>query len=232
MILLLFPSMTELASVLILAAVWIWSNEIFYFPIVAKNLLIIINMRFSSKILPIVRINTRLLIMIIAPWAPCSFKVKYVEIWILRLHLVEQINCNFIFWMCECAHLPIFTTLHVIWIRLTKLALIFLRMVEFLHSIVCFETLLSEWEALIMSGGAGYLWAHLACIRAKLSASIFFEIVIEETSLRVVLWLALVLNQKRAWLSFEFCQIQENQNVLGTFLLPREIWRIVWNYFL
>ena len=149
-----------------------------------------------------------LFVMIIRPRAPCCLEIEDIEVWIFRLHMVKQIYSDLIFRVSESAHFSIFAIVHVTWIRLAELALVLLRMVEFLNPVMGFQALLPIWDALIMCGTAGDLVAHLACVRAECPSPVFFEIMVVKAPLGVVLMLILItLVQVRAWLSLEFCQI-------------------------
>jgi len=99
-------------------------------------------------------------------------------------------------------------------------------MIEFFNSIMGLEALLAKWETLIMRCCTADLRTHFTCVRAKRSAPILFEIVIKETPFWIMLGLILV--EKWARLAFEFGQIQKNENIITTFLLPWEIRWIVW----
>jgi hypothetical protein len=80
MILLFFPAMTKFASIFVLAAIGIRSNEVFNLPICAKLFSVVVNMRLSSKILPVVSIDAVFLVVIMAPRTPNSFKEEHIEI--------------------------------------------------------------------------------------------------------------------------------------------------------
>jgi hypothetical protein len=79
-VLLLFPSMTELASIFILASIRIGTYEVFNLPIVAKELFIIVTVWLSSQILPIVSIYTHFFVVIVTPWTPGRLEIEYVEV--------------------------------------------------------------------------------------------------------------------------------------------------------
>ena len=167
-------------------------------------------MRFSPQILPIMSINTVFLVMVMAPRAPLGFKVEHVKVLILGLHLVQQVNSDFIFRVSKCAHLSILTILHVIWISLTKLGLILLRMVKLFNSVMRFGTLLPVAHALVVSVRARNLLAHLTGVGGRNSSPILLVVMVVKAPLWVMQTLRiliLVLRNKRTWLRLEFCQI-------------------------
>lgn len=78
---LFFPSMTIRTSCLKNTTFLILTNECSSLPILTKLLRIIIkDMGFSSKILPIVSINTQSFVMFFIRWTPFSFKIKHIEV--------------------------------------------------------------------------------------------------------------------------------------------------------
>jgi hypothetical protein len=95
MVLLLFPPVTVSASVFILASIGVRPYKVFYFPILTKLFLIVVQLRFSAQVLPVVGVDTIFFVVVLAPWAPRSFEVKNVKIRIFRLHLMEQVYRDF-----------------------------------------------------------------------------------------------------------------------------------------
>lgn len=88
-VLLLFPAMALLASVLIWTTVRVGSYEVINVPITAQVSLVVVDVGLPSQVLPIVRVYTALLVVVLAPRAPCSFEVEYVEVGVFWLHLME-----------------------------------------------------------------------------------------------------------------------------------------------
>lgn len=91
MILLLLPSMSTLTSVLILAAIYgIVLNEGLHLPVGALLFVIIIKVRLSAIVLPIVSIDTGIPGMRgITVRTPNCLEVEHVEIRIFWLHLMK-----------------------------------------------------------------------------------------------------------------------------------------------
>jgi hypothetical protein len=95
MILLLFPSMRELASVLVFATISISLNEMFGLPLRTLFALIIKHMRFSSEILPVMRIDACISGMLsIRIGTPNCLKVKNVEI--CRMLVILTVGREFV----------------------------------------------------------------------------------------------------------------------------------------
>lgn len=132
----LFPAVAGSTPIFVLTTIRIRSDEIIDLPVLTKFLLICKNLRFPTKVLPIMSINTPFFIMIVAPRAPYRLEVKHIEVWILRLDLVQEINCDFVFRMGKSTHFSIFTVLHIVWVGLAKLTLVLFRMVKFFNSVM------------------------------------------------------------------------------------------------
>ena len=140
MIFLLFPAMTVHTVIFIWATfavvIYIWSGS----PIVALVLWVIIKLRFSSKILPIMwkyALVSKMVSFIIR--APHSFEMEHVEIWILH-KFINKLNRYFWLRVCKRAILSILTLPSCIYIRWAKFSLVFIRMIKFLNSIMWFLT--------------------------------------------------------------------------------------------
>ena len=112
-------------------------------------------------------------------------------------------------------------------ISLAELTFILLGMVELLDPIVRLEALLTTGYALVMRGTGSDLAAHLTGVGAKGASPILLVVVIVEASLRVVLWLSVVLHQKGARLGLELCQVQEDQDVLAVLVAPVNVGGVV-----
>ena len=196
-ILLLFPAVAVSASVLVLAAVWVCTDEVFYFPILAEVFLVVVQLWLSSQVLPVVCVNTHFFVVILAPWTPGCFEVENVKIWVFGLHLVQHVDGDFILGVSKSTHFSVLAILHVVRVGLTKLTFIFFGVVEFFDSIVSLETGIAIRNALIVRCSTCNFWTHLTCMRSQSSSSIFFVIMIIKTSLRIMLWLRIMLSQKR-----------------------------------
>lgn len=123
-------------------------------------------MGLSPQVLPVMRVDAVLFIVIIRPWAPGCLEVEYVKISVLRLDVVKKVNSNFIFRMRESAHLSILAIFHIIRISLTELTLVLFGMVELFDPVMRLQAILSAGDALVMSCAACDLRAHLAGVRA------------------------------------------------------------------
>lgn len=186
---LLLPSVTKPAPILVFAPVGVRSNEVFDFPVGAEFPVVLIDVWLASEVLPVVGVDTALLIVVLAPRTPNRLEVKHVEVRVFRFHGVKQINGNFVFGVSECADFAVVAVMHLIWVRLAKLALVFLRMVELLDSVVGLEALFSMAKTLVVGVARLNLRTHFAGVGTQLSASVFFEIVVVKTTLWVVLML-------------------------------------------
>jgi hypothetical protein len=94
MIFLLLPSVSTLASVLVLAAIYgIVLNECLHLPVGALLFVIIIKVGLSAIVLPIVRIDTGVPSMFgVTVWTPNCLEVEHVEIRIFWLHLMKDVH--------------------------------------------------------------------------------------------------------------------------------------------
>ena len=182
MIFLLLPAMRKFTSIFISASISVCLNKIFSFPLLALLPFIVEYMRFSPEILPIMSIHTSISSMwSITIRAPYCFKVKHIEIWLvifwgisfiglvlifilllyLRSKFVQQIHSHFILWMCKRAHISVIARFNLWRIALTKLDLVFFRMIEFFNPIVRFRASISKLAIVISLGGyyvGTYFW--------------------------------------------------------------------------
>ena len=89
---------------------------------------------------------------------PDSFEMEEVKVSVV-LHLMEHIDTQLFFTMCKCTKLTKLTFVRLIWKCLTKLCLVFLRMIKLLNSIMCEIAMISIWTAflgvLALDGGIG-----------------------------------------------------------------------------
>ena len=144
-------------------------------------------MGLSSQILPVVGVNTSFFVMVVAPGAPCCLKIKHIKVLVFRLDFMKEINGDLVFRVGKSTHLAVLTILHVFWVGLTKLGLVFFWMVEFLNTVVCFEATLTVGYALIMSSTVGNFGTHFTRVGAELSTTILFEVMEMEASFWIVL---------------------------------------------
>lgn len=110
----------------------------------AKDFFIIVQLWFPPQVLPVVRVDAPLFVMIVAPRAPGSFEIEHIKVSVHRLDLMNQINRDLVFRMREGAHLTILTVFHIVRVGLAKLTFVFFRMVEFFNSIMGLEALLAK----------------------------------------------------------------------------------------
>jgi hypothetical protein len=94
MIFLLLPSMSTFTSVLVLAAInGIILNECLHLPVGALLFVIIVKVRLSAIVLPIVCIDAGIPGMCgITVWTPNCLEVEHIEIRIFWLHLVKKVH--------------------------------------------------------------------------------------------------------------------------------------------
>lgn len=193
--------MCAFASILILTAITlIILHKSFHLPVLALFFIIIIEMRLAAVILPIMGIDTCISsVGRVTVRTPYRFEMEHVEIIIQRLHFVEYVNCKLALRMSEGTHVPILTRVNTVWVTLTKLHLILLRMIELLDTVVRPETIISEWAILITRSGK---WTALTGVCTKGSSLVFSSLMVVEALLRVV------LQDHRAVLGFEETQVK------------------------
>lgn len=182
MILLLFPTMTVIAIIFIGAAISIVIDEWSRTPFVALILGVIIKLRFSSEVLPIMWKYTLVSLMIcFIIRTPNCFKMKHIEIWIFD-KFVYKLYWDFRGWMCKWAILTIFTFSSVVNIGWTKFRFIFIRMIKLLDSIMRFLTSITVWTFLSSDSERADFWL----VRTKSSSLILLLIMIIRTSLEIM----------------------------------------------
>ena len=87
----------------------ILGDECSWLPVIAYLVaLIFVDVRFSSKILPIVRINTLGFVMLLIEGTPLCLEVEHVEVTVL-LHLMDQSSFKVLGAMSERAVVTILT---------------------------------------------------------------------------------------------------------------------------
>jgi hypothetical protein len=151
-------------------------------------------------------IDTKLLIVVVAPRAPAGLEVEHVEVMVLGLHLVQEVDRDLVFSVSEGAHLPVLTVVHVVRIRLAKLALVLLWVVEFFNPIMGLLAALTMAKALEVVCSACDLPAHLAGVVSKCPSPVLFIVVVVETSFWIMLMhvAGVALNQRWARFRFKF----------------------------
>lgn len=160
MVLLFLPAMTLRASVLVHTSVGVRSNKVIDLPVAAQLSVVVVDVWFSSQVLPVVGVDTVLFVVILAPRAPRSLEVKDVEVGIAWFHFVEQVDCDLVLAMGKCTQLSVLAVLHVVGVRLTKLAFVFLGMIEFLDPVVGSQTVIPKINAFVMKLAAHDVGTH------------------------------------------------------------------------
>ena len=151
MILLLLPSMGELAAVFVFASIRIRLHEVLGLPLRALLSLIVEHMRFPPEILPVVRVDASIPGMLgIRIGTPDRLKVKHVEIGrvlailSVRGKFVQQVNSDLLLRVSESAHITIVARLDSPRIALTELDLVLFRVVKLFHPVVRFGAAVSH----------------------------------------------------------------------------------------
>ena len=168
-IFLLFPTMGKWTLVHIWAALLVRCYEVPCLPVRAHLITVLKDWGFTSVVLPIVGIYTDFSVVIIFPVrAPHSLEMKHVKVHV-NVILLNHLNREFCFTMGKRAILLILTLgcLPRFKVRRAEFGFVFVRMIEFFHSIVGFVTLVSM-RALISLFGFSRLildmWTHLRLI--------------------------------------------------------------------
>lgn len=213
-VLLFLPTMRKFASIFVFAAIRISLNKVFSLPLWTLLSFIIKNMRFPSEILPIVSVDAGISWMLsIRIGTPYCLEMKHVKICRVRVimrirsELMQEINCDFFFWMSESTHVTIVARLNSPWVALAKLHLVFFRMIKFFNSIMSFRATITK-VALVTRLGWKYIGAYLWCIGSKSPPSILLGLMIK----KAFLWIVLIC--ELAWLSFEVEEINEGNRII------------------
>lgn len=96
MVLLLLPAVARRAPVLVHAPIRVVLYVFLDLPVRTQILVVVEQIGLPSEILPIMSVDTGFFIMVLAPWAPNSLKVEHVEIRVHWVHLVEELDGDFI----------------------------------------------------------------------------------------------------------------------------------------
>lgn len=139
-IFLFFPAMTMITMILIRTALSIVIDVGSRSPIITLLFWIVIQLRFSAEILPIMRVYTlvsQMICFIIR--APYSFEVEHIEIWIL-LEFINQLNRDLGFIVSKWAVLSILAFPSTIDIWRAKLSFVLIRVIKLFYSIMCLLT--------------------------------------------------------------------------------------------
>ena len=154
MILLLLPTMTVRAPVLIRTTVFVLIDELSWSPIGTLILGVDIELRLPSEVLPVMSEHTLVpLVFGFVVGTPYGFEVEHVEV---RVHfeLVDQFHRNLGLGMCEWAEVAVLTLAGAVDVGGAKLGLVLIRVVKLLHpvvrllTIVPFQTFLAMYRVL------------------------------------------------------------------------------------
>lgn len=132
----LFPTMAFKASSLKHTTFFIFADKGSSLPISAQlSGVIIKDVWFSSKVLPVMSIVTLSFVVFLIKRTPFSFKVKHIEVSIF-LHEMNYPSFNVLNGVSEGTVLPVFTILKVFRELSAKLCFILLYMIQSLNSIM------------------------------------------------------------------------------------------------
>jgi hypothetical protein len=183
MILLFFPAMTLRAFILVWTTILVSCYVFFWAPIRALLFWVLVELRFSPEVLPIMCKNTHISLMFaFIVRAPDSLKMKHIEVYI-SIKFVNKFHWYFTFRMSKGTELSIFTFLCSINVWWAELCLVFIWMIEFFNSIVSFLAMLSLMTLLIFSS----IMTHLWLVYPKRSSLVLFLIMIIWTTLEVMI---------------------------------------------
>lgn len=134
--LLLLPSVTEGALVLVLAAVFIGGDKIFGMPVLADLLCVSEDRGLPSVILPVVGVHAYVALVIILPVrTPDSLKMENVEVHIW-LKFLNQLDRELPLIVCKGAELTIIALSLSVEVGATEFGFVFVRVVKFLDPVV------------------------------------------------------------------------------------------------
>lgn len=137
------PAVAGPAAILQLAAVLISLSVLLGFPAGALSIRILVGMRGSSVVLPVVCVDTNIpLVVLVREGTPHCLKVKHVKVSV-SLESVKNVHGQFRFMMRESTDLTVFALVDLIWICGTKLSLILLGVIEVLNPVVTPDTVVA-----------------------------------------------------------------------------------------
>jgi hypothetical protein len=145
----------------------------------------LVNMRFAPEILPVVRVNTYVsLMLLLTIGTPNCFKMENIKVSIL-FHLMKNIDRKFTFMMSESAHFPVVTTCDPVGIELAIFCFILLGMVKVFYKIVCFYALIFQ---LAFSFADDVLTKFRYVVDWRPSTVFVVSVVVVETFFRIVIF--------------------------------------------
>jgi len=141
--------MALITIVFVGATILIVHNKVGGFPILARGWVIVVMMRFSSVILPVVSINAKgFVVLSKVEGAPDSFIVEHIEI-IIVVIIMNEINDNVDFRMSERAEWTIFALFEIVRVEGAEFSFIFFRAVQLFDSAVGLHAFVTMWANLI-----------------------------------------------------------------------------------
>lgn len=201
----LLPAVRLLALESFRARVSVLVNRPGVIPFFANLGLVMEMLGFSPIVLPVMRVHADVpLVRWLVVRAPDSLKVENIEV-LVALHLVDQVNRNFVLVVCERAELAVFAGARLV--RRAKLGFVLVRVVEDLHVVVSEAALVLIWTGLLAPGEV----ALHAAVSPQLAAAVFCLVVVVGAALLVVISVSWVLTRE----CFEEMQIQELADLLA-----------------
>lgn len=157
-ILLFLPSMTLKASVFILAAIFVAADKLSRSPIRTLLFRVLIKLRLSPKVLPVVCIHTNISLMLtFIVRAPYWLEMEHIEVYVFG-KLINEFHWNFCFWMSEWAIFSILAFIITINIGWAKFSFVFVWMVELFYSVMSLLTCISIWAFLSFNCKLTHFW--------------------------------------------------------------------------
>lgn len=130
------PPVAGSTAVLELAAILVGLCVLFGLPAGALCTLILIDMGWSSEVLPVMRVDAGIsLMLLIRSGAPNCFEVEQIKIYV-ALKILKQVYRQFRFVVSKGTNIAIFTLIYPVWVILTEFGLIFLRMIKVLNTVM------------------------------------------------------------------------------------------------
>ena len=191
------------ASILVRAAILVVIDEILRSPIPTLLVRVKIDLGLPSEILPVMCKNTLISLVVgFVVRAPDRFEMENVKVWIF-LKFVNQLYRNLRVWMSKGTEVSILAFSFALDVRCAKFSFVFVRMVEFLNSIVSFLATLTLITSLM------HILAKLWRVGTQGSPLILFLVMVVRTSLQVV-----CVGVGCAGVDLELSQIQEGAKIL------------------
>ena len=135
--------MTFVAPVSIGTPFFIFGDVFLDFPFGTRDRVVIEYLWFPSEVLPIMSIYTKRFVMVgKVEWAPDSFVMKHVEIFIINI-IVNQFHFYFFLGMSEAAELSIFTFFQLFRVESAEFRLVFFRPEKLFYSIMTLLTIVT-----------------------------------------------------------------------------------------